>query len=383
MRGTFLRQERDGSNITAAGAGAARPQARGAPARGSGAAEALGAAARWRCCPAVGRRGRCGAALCPMPAVPGRRAVPGGGGFSSRLFVISLLSYLFVRPRVLPSSFVFPARGLLGPHRSRPRRPLWPPHRGAERGGAGGAGRAAIGGGSAARPAPWQCLCPRAHAGVIPLGWRGRAAWPGSPSARSSRSSSASAGPSPAPACTPPTKVRRGRPAGKFGAGAGPSAPRAARSRALPRAGAGQVRGAERECRGPRAFRPSHPSHPSHPGRGRRRRRLARLSPERRRAGARGADAARDGAGAGAGAGARPPLGAGVPAALRRASEAPLVHRPELRSLPLPPERLQRAALPRAALLPWAPRSEPRVELPGTRALSARPCAVFPSAAGA
>lgn len=341
MRGTFLRQERDGSNITAAGAGAARPQARGAPARGSGAAEALGAAARWRCCPAVGRRGRCGAALCPMPAVPGRRAVPGGGGFSSRLFVISLLSYLFVRPRVLPSSFVFPARGLLGPHRSRPRRPLWPPHRGAERGGAGGAGRAAIGGGSAARPAPWQCLCPRAHAGVIPLGWRGRAAWPGSPSARSSRSSSASAGPSPALACTPPTKVRRGRPAGKFGAGAGPSAPRAARSRALPRAGAGQVRGAERECRGPRAFRPSHPSHPSHPGRGRRRRRLARLSPERRRAGARGADAARDGAGAGAGA--RPPLGAGVPAALRRASEAPLVHRPELRSLPLPP-RAARAA---------------------------------------
>lgn len=74
--------------------GAARPPGRSARPPGGAVAQ------RW------GGAGRCGAALCPVPAVPGRCVVPGEGGGSARLFALPLLIYLFARPSARFSSFL-------------------------------------------------------------------------------------------------------------------------------------------------------------------------------------------------------------------------------------------------------------------------------------
>lgn len=375
-----MRQQSNGSDVTAEGAGGARPQARGAPARGSEAAGALGAAARWRCCPAVGRRGALRGRS--LPGAGGSRALRGAGrGRGLRATFRSSFTYLFICSSVR-ALFLLPS--LSPPGGPSGRTAPGPAARFGRRAqGRDGAGPAARGGrrlaaGRRLGPPPWQCLCPRAHAGVIPLGWRGRAAWPGSPSARSSRSSSASAGPSPAPACTPPTKVRRGRPAlpapresSVPAPGGGPSAPLPLGPRAPGRCcGPGPNRCAGRSAvpRPPRL--PPRPPPPA-------------ALRERRRAGARGASAARDGTGQGSlrrerhrpwvlGAGSAPPSVRGAACSL---SGAPLAAPPAPRAAPAS------GAAPR--YLTWAPRSEPRVELPGSPRAGALGCAVSASAAGA
>lgn len=313
-----------------------------------------------------GGAGRCGAALCPVPADPGRRAVTGGGGFSSRLFAISLLIYLFARPAARFSSL------LRFPRSEAPRAaplPAPPPASAAARRGGGGRGRRRGAGGD------WRRLGGSARPLAMPM--------PARPCGRYSTGMARPGGMAGVPvgallpllvgvcgAVTgsrvyPANEGEARPPRGKVRCrrrSLCPAAPRAARSR---------------RCRGPGPDRCAGPSAVPRPPR------LSPFSvgpgqpsraalPERRRAGAWEADAVRDGAGAG------PPVGAGGPAALRRASEAPLVRRPELRSLPAPPEwpcpaPLRVTSLGAPLRAPRGAAREPRAERSAARSPRVRP----------
>lgn len=297
------------------------------------------------------------------------------------LFLYSF-SYLLVRPRAFPPSFALAARRPLGPHRSRPRRSLRPPRSGAGRGGSGGAGRAAIGGGAAARPAPLAMPMPARPCGRYSTGMARPGGMAGVPvgallpllvgvcgAVTGSRVYPANEG-----EARPP---RAPRAAGKFGAGAGrrsvrPAAPRAARSRPVRRAGAEQVRGAERGA--------ATPAPPARAGAA-----ASRGSPGAAPGGCPGCErgTGRDGTGQGRlrrerhrpwvlGAGSAPPSVRGAACSL---SGAPLAAPSAPRAAPAS------GAAPR--YLTWAPRSEPRMELPGSPRAGALGCAVSASAAGA
>lgn len=315
------------------------------------------------------------------------RRFPGAAWYRERagaprdfsLFLYSFI-YLLVRPRAFPPSFALAARRPLGPHRSRPRRSLRPPRSGAGRGGSGGAGRAAIGGGAAARPAPLAMPMPARPCGRYSTGMARPGGMAGVPvgallpllvgvcgAVTGSRVYPANEG-----EARPP---RAPRAAGKFGAGAGrrslrPAAPRAARSRPVLRAGAEQVRGAERG-----AATPAPPAEAA----------ASRGSPGAAPGGCPGCErgTGRDGTGQGRlrrerhrpwvlGAGSTPPSVRGAACSL---SGAPLAAPSAPRAAPAS------GAAPR--YLTWAPRSEPRVELPGSPRAGALGCAVSASAAGA
>lgn len=344
-----------------------------------------------------GRRGaRCGRQVALLPSGGAARGAAGplsarcrrfpgaawcreraGAPRDFSLFLYSFI-YLLVRPRAFPPSFALAARRPLGPHRSRPRRSLRPPRSGAGRGGSGGAGRAAIGGGAAARPAPLAMPMPARPCGRYSTGMARPGGMAGVPvgallpllvgvcgAVTGSRVYPANEG-----EARPP---RAPRAAGKFGAGAGrrslrPAAPRAARSRPVLRAGAEQVRGAERG-----AATPAPPAEAA----------ASRGSPGAAPGGCPGCErgTGRDGAGQAA-AGATPPVGAG---GRQRSAERPRRRLFAVRSSaccpPAPRAAPASGAAPR--YLTWAPRSEPRVELPGSPRAGALGCAVSASAAGA